>query len=80
MAVRDMAITVAQARREEIDTVASAVRGCGVSVERIIPAIGAIYARGDEATMPQILAVSGVEAVREAGRVQLAPPDPASPQ
>lgn len=77
MAVCDMAIRV---KRSRIDAVAEAVRGLGLSVERVLPAIGAIYARGDMAAIDLVRAVDGVEAVREAGTVQLAPPRTGLPQ
>lgn len=80
MSVCDLAITVSVAERTRIEAVATAVSRVGVRVERVIPAIGAIYGRGDEACMPAVEAVDGVERVRLAGRVQLAPSDPTIPQ
>ncbi len=77
MAVCDLAIRV---KRSHIDAVAQAVRGFGLSVERVLPSIGAIYARGDDAAIDLIRAVDGVEGVREADTVQLAPPRPGLPQ
>lgn len=80
MSVYDIAITVAATERSRIEAVATAVSKSGLRVERVIPAIGAIYGRGDEACMAALEAVDGVERVRVAGAVQLAPFDPAVPQ
>ncbi len=80
MATLDMAITVERSYRTSMDSVARDVSSLGVTVERVLPAIGAIYGRADEACLPRLREVSGVERVRPAGTVRLAPFDPGIPQ
>ena len=80
MATLDMAITVEHAYRASMESVARDVSSLGLTVERVLPAIGAIYGRGDESCLSRLREVSGVARVRPAGTVRLAPFDPAVPQ
>lgn len=80
MATLSMAITVTRERRATIEAVARDVSTLGVTVEHVLPAIGAIYGRADESCLAAVATLPGVARVRPAGEVRLAPLDPRLPQ
>ncbi len=57
----------------KIEDVRQRVSNAGVRIERVIPAIGAIFGLCDDADMEGLRALNGVARVAQEGHVQLPP-------
>ncbi|RBY82875.1 hypothetical protein DQ238_02355 [Geodermatophilus sp. TF02-6] len=68
-------VTVDDAHRTQVDTVAQELRERGLRVDQVLDEIGVISGRMPTGRPLAALQVDGVSSVEEAGRVQLPPPD-----
>ena len=67
-------------RSRSAETVAAALRDCGLNVERVMSTVGVVGGHGPRALAPALREVSGVRTVREEGGFQLPPAGSGTPQ
>lgn len=68
-------VTVAEGHEDRIDDVAAALEAAGLSVERVLRAVGVIVGSGEAGLRATLAGLDGVGAVEPDRQVRLDPPD-----
>ena len=75
-----LAIVVDDAHLTRTEAIARSIGAHGLSIERVVPEAGAIYATGDSADIDAVRRIEGVLGVEEERPVILPPRDARIPQ